>query len=221
MKLQIIIKILAGILVAVTIVSFGWWSLAVGLPQELSDSGSLRNWFDDLGIWGPIAVIGSMVLAILVSPIPSAPVALSAGAIYGHFWGTLYVLTGAEIGAVAAFVIARYLGYDLLHRWFGDQLNRGLAGSQNFLMGTVFASRLMPFISFDIVSYAAGLTALSFWRFSVATLAGIVPASFLLAHFGSELVSDETDSILLAVVLLGLLTAMPFVISLIVRSNRE
>jgi uncharacterized membrane protein YdjX (TVP38/TMEM64 family) len=65
------------------------------------------------------------------------------------------------------------------------------------------------------------LTALSFWRFSVATLAGIVPASFLLAHFGSELVSDETDSILLAVVLLGVFTAMPFVIGLILKSNRK
>jgi len=221
MKLKFIIKILAGIIAVLTIISFCWWSLAVGLPLELSDSGSLRNWFGDLGVWGPIAVIGSMVLAILVSPIPSAPIALSAGAIYGHFWGTIYVLTGAEIGAIAAFGVARYLGYDLLHSWFGDQLDRGLAGSQNFLMGTVFASRLMPFISFDIVSYAAGLTSLSFWRFSVATLAGIVPASFLLAHFGSELVSDETDSILLAVVLLGVFTAMPFVIGLILKSNRK
>ena len=219
MSLPIFIKILAGIVVAVTIISFGWWGSKVGLPLELPDSASLRQWFDELGVWGPVAVIGSMVVAILVSPIPSAPIALSAGAIYGHLWGTLYVLTGSEIGAIAAFGIARFLGYDLLHRWFGDQLNRGLAGSQNFLMGTVFASRLLPFISFDIVSYAAGLTSLSFWRFAVATLAGVIPASFLLAHFGSELVADETDRILLAVGLLGVLTALLFVVKLIAKSD--
>jgi len=186
-----LIKFLLGIAIAAAVLSFGGWGSEVGLPSELPDGASLRQWFDELGTWGPLAVIGSMVVAILVSPLPSAPIALSAGAIYGHFWGALYVLAGSEIGAIAAFAIARFLGHDALHKWFGDQLNRGLAGSQNFLMGTVFASRLLPFISFDIVSYAAGLTSLSFWRFAVATLAGIIPASFLLAHFGSELVADE------------------------------
>jgi uncharacterized membrane protein YdjX (TVP38/TMEM64 family) len=221
MNLPIFIKILAGIIVAAVIMTFNLWASKVGLPSELPDGASLRQWFDELGAWGPVAVIGSMVVAILVSPIPSAPIALSAGAIYGHFWGALYVLIGSEIGAIAAFTIARFLGHDVLHKWFGDQLNRGLAGSQNFLMGTVFASRLMPFISFDIVSYAAGLTSLSFWRFAIATLAGIIPASFLLAHFGSELVADETDRILLAVVLLGALTALPFAVRLIAKSRQS
>ena len=221
MSPQTSIKILAGIIVAVTIVSFGWWGSKVGLPSELPDSTSLRQWFDGLGAWGPVAVIGLMMLAILISPIPSAPIALTAGAIYGHFWGALYVLTGSEIGAIAAFSIARFLGYDLLHSWFGNRLNRGLAGSQNFLMGAVFVSRLLPFISFDIVSYAAGLTSLSFSRFAIATFAGIIPASFLLAHFGSELVAGETDRILIAVVLLGVLAAMPFVYKLIAKSDRN
>jgi len=221
MNLPIFIKILAGIIVAAVIMTFNLWASKVGLPSELPDGASLRQWFDELGAWGPVAVIGSMVVAILVSPIPSAPIALSAGAIYGHFWGALYVLIGSEIGAIAAFTIARFLGHDVLHKWFGDQLNRGLAGSQNFLMGTVFASRLMPFISFDIVSYAAGLTSLSFWRFAIATMAGIIPASFLLAHFGGELVADESDRILLAVALLGALTALPFAVRLIAKSRQS
>jgi uncharacterized membrane protein YdjX (TVP38/TMEM64 family) len=221
MSLPIFIKILAGIIVAAVIMTFNLWASKVGLPSELPDGASLRQWFDELGAWGPVAVIGSMVVAILVSPIPSAPIALSAGAIYGHFWGALYVLIGSEIGAIAAFTIARFLGHDVLHKWFGDQLNRGLAGSQKFLMGTVFASRLMPFISFDIVSYAAGLTSLSFWRFAIATMAGIIPASFLLAHFGGELVADESNRILLAVALLGALTALPFAVRLIAKSRQS
>jgi uncharacterized membrane protein YdjX (TVP38/TMEM64 family) len=221
MSFPIFIKILAGIIVAAAIMTFNLWASKVGLPSELPDGASLRQWFYELGSWGPVAVIGSMVVAILVSPIPSAPIALSAGAIYGHFWGALYVLVGSEIGAIAAFAIARFLGHDVLHKWFGDQLNRGLAGSQNFLMGTVFASRLMPFISFDIVSYAAGLTSLSFWRFAIATMAGIIPASFLLAHFGGELVADESNRILLAVALLGALTALPFAVRLIAKSRQS
>ncbi len=216
-----VIKLLLGIALAAGVLSYGWWGSRAGLPSEWPDGAMLRQWFDGLGVWGPVAVIATMVVAILVSPLPSAPIALAAGAIYGHLWGGLYVLAGAEIGALAAFAVARFFGHDLLHKWFGDQLNRGLAGSQNVLMGTVFASRLLPFISFDIVSYAAGLTSLSFWRFAVATLAGIIPASFLLAHFGSEMVADETDRILVAVILIGALTALPLVLKLVARYRQS
>jgi uncharacterized membrane protein YdjX (TVP38/TMEM64 family) len=79
-------------------------------------------------------------------------------------------------------------------------------------MATVFLSRLLPFISFDIVSYAAGLTSLTLWRFAAATLAGIIPASFLLAHFGGELASDDSHRILVAVLALGVLTGLPFLV---------
>ena len=86
-------------------------------------------------------------------------------------------------------------------------------------MAIVFASRLLPFISFDVVSYAAGLTTLSLWRFAVATLAGILPASFLLAHFGGEMATGELDRIMLAVLALGLLTAIPLACEMLRRRH--
>jgi len=150
--------------------------------------------------------------AILISPIPSAPIALAAGAAYGHGWGALYVLVGAEAGALAAFGLARLVGYETVHRWFGDRLSIGLIGSQNVLMGIVFVSRLLPFLSFDIVSYGAGLTVLSFWRFAIATLAGIAPTSFLLAHFGSEMATGAGSRFLFAVLALGGLTLVPIAV---------
>jgi uncharacterized membrane protein YdjX (TVP38/TMEM64 family) len=173
------------------------------------DGEALKLQVARLGPWGPVAVIALMTMAILVSPIPSAPIALAAGALYGHAWGTLYVLLGAEIGALAAFGIARLVGYEVLRRWLGERLSLGWLGSQNALMGLVFVSRLLPFVSFDVISYAAGLTVLSAWRFALATLAGIVPASFLLAHFGAEMVAGEADQALIATLGLGVLVALP------------
>ncbi len=186
----------------------------------MRDSGALATIVDpealharviQLGSWGPVAVIALMTLAILVSPVPSAPIALAAGAAYGHGWGALYVLLGAQAGAMGAFGIARLVGFDTVHRWFGGRLAVGLAGSQNALTGIVFVSRLLPFLSFDIVSYGAGLTVLSTWRFALATLAGIAPSSFVLAHFGKEMGSGEGDRILVSVLALGGLTLLPVV----------
>lgn len=161
------------------------------------------------GLWGPVLIVTLMTIAVVASPIPSAPIALAAGAAYGHLWGTVQVVIGAELGALIAFGLARVLGHDVLRRVFGDRVDAGLLGSQTALTATVFASRLMPFVSFDMISYAAGLSRLHAWRFALATLAGIIPASFLLAHFGGEAVSGDLGRATWAVLGLGLLTGLP------------
>ena len=117
--------------------------------------------------------------------------------------GTIYVLFRAEAGALAAFSVARLVGNQVLRRWLGDRPSMGYLGSQNTLMGILLVSRLLPLISFDLVGYAAGLTVLSPWRFAIASLVGIIPASFLLAHFGGELTSGETDKAIVSILVLG------------------
>ena len=171
---------------------------------------------DRAGAWGPVVIIMLMTGAVVFSPIPSAPIALASGAAYGHYKGGIYVVIGAEAGALIAFWLARVLGRDAIQRWFGDKLS-GLKflGSQNMLMWLVFVSRLMPFMSFDLVSYAAGLSRLSFWRFAIATLAGIIPASFLLAHFGGEMAQGGLAGGMWLALGLGLVTGAPVVWAMI------
>jgi len=202
-------RIAAGLALALALGAAYWLLRDSELIATVLDAGALKLQVARLGPWGPVAVIGLMAFAILVSPIPSAPIALAAGALYGHAWGTLYVLLGAEIGALAAFGIARLVGYEVLRRWLGERLSLGWLGSQNALMGLVFVSRLLPFVSFDVISYAAGLTVLSLWRFALATLAGILPASFLLAHFGAGMVAGEAEQAMIAALGLGVLVALP------------
>ena len=209
------IRLSAGVLILLALIATYLVLHETGAISTLLDGAALRKHVEQFGTWGPLAIIALMILAVLVSPIPSAPIAMAAGAAYGHAWGTLYVLVGAETGAIAAFGLARILGHAAVKRWFGDRLEMGLIGSQNALMGIVLVSRLVPFISFDLVSYAAGLTVLSFWRFALATLAGIVPASFLLAHFGLEMTSGDGDQFMYSALALGLLTAVPIAWALV------
>lgn len=153
------------------------------------DAGWVQHTVGQLGPVGPLALIVLMALAIVVSPIPSGPIAVAAGALYGTVLGGSLSITGALLGAILAFGSARYLGFDAVRRSSSPVL-RYLAAprSQTTLMLIVFVSRLVPFISFDLVSYAAGLTALSFWQFALATLLGIVPICFGLAAMGAGLV---------------------------------
>ena len=213
--------IIGGILLLImTLVLLLLWQ--TGTLNLLMDSKRLRVVIGNAGMMGPFLIIGLMAMAIVFNPLPSAPLALAAGFAYGHTWGTLYVVIGSVAGAMIAFTIARLLGHDILVRWFGDRLKVGLLGSQNALTAMVLVFWLLPFISFDIVSYAAGLTEIRVWRFFLATVVGIIPASFLLAHFGSEMSTGDPTRISVTVLLLGLITAVPFAVKLILnrRSGR-
>ncbi|MFO7811583.1 MAG: VTT domain-containing protein [Pelovirga sp.] len=163
-----------------------------------------------------------MTLAVVISPVPSAPIALASGMVYGNVWGTIFVVIGAEGGALIAFGIARLAGYEFLKKWIGNKVKSArILGSQTVMMTIVFFSRLLPFISFDIVSYAAGLTPLTFWRFAIATLAGIIPMSFLLSHIGQEAGTGEPRAIFLSSIIIGLLVLLPIVGRMIYQHKRK
>ena len=189
-----------------------------GLADLFADLNLLIVKVKDWGIFGPLMVIGLMVLAIVFNPLPSAPIALAAGAVYGHTFGTIYIVIGAETGAIVAFLIARKAGFELASKYLGDNLSLGRFGSQNAMTAIVFTSRLIPFMSFDLVSYAAGLTSIKLWRFALATILGLMPVSFALAHLGGEIVNTDTDNLVLIILAVGLLTIVPLILNALRQS---
>ena len=209
---------LARFLLLVIVLALGVFLFAPDLLDgsfDWPDRDRLQAWIDAAGIFGPLLVVTLMGLAIVASPLPSAPIALAAGAAYGHTFGTILVVLGAEIGAIAAFLLARRLGRPFVERHFGRNVAPGFLGSQNTLTFVVFASRLLPFLSFDLISYAAGLSALHLWRFALATLAGIIPASFLLAHLGSAAMTGDARTATWTALALGGATALSMLFALL------
>jgi uncharacterized membrane protein YdjX (TVP38/TMEM64 family) len=205
---------------ALTIAAF---AVLAGIYLALDDSEFFRLFAEprllaasirDMQVLGPLLIIGLMCIAIVLNPLPSAPIALAAGAVYGHTLGTVYIVAGAELGAITAFAIARWAGYDFTRRFFGETGALQRIGTQNTLTVLVFVSRLIPFMSFDLVSYAAGLSPLKLWRFALATLLGLIPVSFALAHFGAEIESGNYPVIVGVVLLLGLLTIAPVLLGM-------
>lgn len=183
-----------------------WYFVPWGRVGDMVTQDTVQSLAAQAGIFGPLAIIGLMWLAVVASPIPSAPIAIAAGAVYGHTFGAVYVAIGAELGAVTAFLIARYFAQDTVTRWTGGRLEQGLLGSQNALTWAVFLSRLMPFVSFDAFSYAAGVSKIRFWRFAVATFLGIVPASVVLAHVGTSAITGDVTQASWIALGLGLAT---------------
>ena len=191
--------------------SRGGWIELMSDPAQLLSTLQRNN----QGWSGIVIIVGLMAMAIVFNPIPSAPIALVSGAIYGHTLGTVYIIVGALAGAIIAFSITRLAGRKVVSHFIGEISVPSWIGSQTSMMITVLLSRLVPFISFDLVSYGAGLTSIKLWRFSIATLIGLLPASFLLAHFGSEMTVENLNKSMSYVFSIGILIILPVIWGLI------
>jgi uncharacterized membrane protein YdjX (TVP38/TMEM64 family) len=198
-----------------------WLVARSPLPALLADPERLRAAVEQAGVLGPVAIIAALALAVVVSPIPSAPIAVAAGAAYGTVWGTVYVVAGAQCGALIAFGLARHFGFDAARRWPATARILDGVRSQAALAAIVFASRLLPFLSFDAVSYAAGLTRLRWPQFAVATMAGVAPVSLLLAWFGDSAATTAPGTALWLVLLAGGVTLLPLGVAMLRRRWRR
>lgn len=204
------------ILMLMIIVSIYWILKSSGFITLVMDTEGFKSYIISTGYWGSVIIISLMAFAILFKLLPSAAVALVSGAVYGHTWGTIYIIIGAWFGAVIAFSITRLLGNDALCRLSDRRILVQQEQSQSWLMWGVFVSRLIPVLPYDLISYAMGLTPLKLWRFSIATLIGVIPTSFFLAHVGGELVETNFEQMFSGMMTAGLVILLPVIIVTII-----
>ena len=177
--------------------------------EQLFDPNRLVNSLESLGAMGPLVFVGLMILAVVVSPIPSLPLDIAAGIVFGPFWGMVYAVIGAEIGAIVSFLIARALGKEVLGRLLKTKVTFCEKCSDHHLMGLIFVARLLPIFSFDIISYGAGLTRMSLRVFAIATLLGMIPPTFALTYLGGSVPTLQWPIIVSGLLLAGLFLWLP------------
>ncbi len=165
------------------------------------------------GRFAPLAYILLLAVSIVISQIPNIPLAIAAGMLFGTFWGGLYSVVGGMLGAVSCFFIARFLGITFIKRFIGKIPCFTENCKEKHLVLLVFLSRLLPFFSFDLVSYCAGLTNIKPRTFLIATFLGMIPMTFLIAHMGETIRIHSS----IALVLNGLVLVVFLVLPLLVR----
>jgi uncharacterized membrane protein YdjX (TVP38/TMEM64 family) len=194
----------------VLLLIFGMALIYMGTNYEdLISPDSVMAWLDDVGPLAPILYMLVMAAAIVISPIPSLPLVMMAGAYFGPWLATMYSAIGALAGANISFLIARFLGRSLVERFIKlDRVFWELC-SETVLVKIVFVSRLIPFISFDVISYGAGLTRMSLWKFTIATFFGMLPMTFLFAYYGSIITINSTLTYVLGIIMVLVFLLLP------------
>lgn len=185
--------------------------LYVAFSGDLQNYISQKNILAQLEKMGRLAPLGYMaVMAVTVTtPLPTLPLNFAAGIFFGPYWGTLYSAAGALGGSIISYTVARLLGRSLIERFLRGHINFCTACSDRMLTGIVFLARLVPLVSFDMISYGAGLTKMSLSRYCIATFLGMLPLTFVYNYFGSALAVDGRVAIVLGIVMVGMLFLLP------------
>lgn len=145
----------------------------------------LKNWIRSSGGFAPILFIVLYVLATIFC-LPGSILTLAAGALFGTWLGTLYVILGSNFGANAAFLIARFLGQDVADKFLrGGKLAKLSEGVAKNGFGVVLGLRLVPIFPFNGLNYGLGLSPVAWKDYALGSFVGMIPGTFAYVSLGN------------------------------------
>jgi uncharacterized membrane protein YdjX (TVP38/TMEM64 family) len=134
----------------------------------------------------PFLVVLLRFVGVVLAPLPGAPVAFASLALMPWWLALLSNIAGAWLGAVTAFFIARKFREPVVARLAPlrrvQEWQTRLSTHQQLLGFAALRAVSIP--AFDFVSYAAGLSAMRFRVFMLATLLVDIPVNLAFFYFG-------------------------------------
>lgn len=208
---------IAAVLAVLVAVGLIWGEQIV---QLVADPTAFRAWVEDKGIWGPLAMIGAVVLQILVAFIPGEPFEVAAGYAFGAWRGLTLCLIGSFIGEMAAILLARRFGVRLLKTLFPkhDIENMEFFKNPDRLRFLTFILFLIPGTPKDVMAYALGLTPISVWEGTLLTCVARIP-SILTSTLSGHALGEQ--QYLTAIIVYGLTGLVSLIAILLYRRHQK
>lgn len=152
------------------------------------DFTEMRDFVASYGAWAAVVSFLLMVFQSVAAPLPAFILTFANASLFGWWQGAILSWASAMAGAAVCFWIARALGREAVEKLCSRS---SLAAIERFFARhgdqSVLIARLLPFVSFDFVSYFAGLTSMPFRGFMIATGIGQLPATLVYSYVGGML----------------------------------
>lgn len=169
------------------------------------DISAIRDYILSFGIWAPIISYLLMLFQSLIAPLPSFVITFVNAGLFGWWKGALLSWVGTVSGAAMCFWIAKFFGREVVARLTTKTALRSVDKFfDRYGKYAVLIARLLPFVSFDVVSYAAGLTSMRFWPFFWATCIGQIPITLVYSYVGDMLTGSAKAVVIGALVFISL-----------------
>jgi uncharacterized membrane protein YdjX (TVP38/TMEM64 family) len=148
------------------------------------DANRIIAFVEQFPIFSPVLFIFIYVFMTIFLA-PTLPLNLAAGFLWGGFFGALITIIACALAAIAAFLIARYLAYDVLKNKFNNNFWNSLKGKvQKNDWKIIALTRLNPIFPFGLINYFYGLTPVSFINYLWSTVLFGLPLVALFSYLG-------------------------------------
>jgi len=142
---------------------------------------ALGQFLARVGFWAPLAFIVIYAAGVCLF-IPGTLLTGLGAAIFGPYWGFVWVWLGAMIGASAAFFIGRTLGREFAASLIGERLKKYDNAIERNGFATVLYLRLVYF-PFTPMNFGMGVTKVRFLDYFAGTALGIIVGTFVFTFF--------------------------------------
>ena len=163
------------------------WEYLLELTAAFQSIETARAYIKSYGALAPVVSAILMIFQSVIAPLPAFLITFANGTLFGFWWGSLLSWSSSMVGAALCFYIARALGIQritaLISQPAVDKANDFV---EKYGTYAILIARLMPFISFDVVSYFAGATRMRFLGFWIATGIGQMPATLVYSYLGES-----------------------------------
>ncbi len=184
--------VIAGVLLALLVTALllpevRAWLLTAGRALFGPDDTQRRALVQQLGVWGPLALIGGMLLQAILPLLPAAADVVLASLLYGFWLGFAIVYSGTLLGAALGYAVGRRFGGWAVRRLAGERVSRRLeqfAAERG--VQAVLLVRLMPALKAEVMNLVAGAVGMAFWPFMAASALGALPATALVVWLASS-----------------------------------
>ena len=190
----------------------------ISLFQSL-DIEAIKAYILSFGLLAPFVSFALMVFQSILAPLPAFLITFANAALFGWVYGALLSWSSAMIGALLCFYIAKMLGREVVEKLTSKIALKSVdAFFEKHGVYAILIARLLPFISFDIVSYAAGLTRMSLRSFLIATGLGQLPATLIYSYAG-EMLTGGAKTFVYGLLILFSVSVLVYLIKRVYRGN--
>lgn len=163
------------------------WEYCLELTAAFQSIETARAYIASYGALAPVVSAILMVFQSVIAPLPAFLITFANGTLFGFWWGSLLSWSSSMVGAAFCFYIARYLGIQRITRLISQPaVEKANDFVEKYGTYAILIARLMPFISFDVISYFAGTTRMRFLGFWIATGIGQMPATLVYSYLGES-----------------------------------
>lgn len=183
---------------------------------EITQEG-IQNYFAKFGVFAVVIFFFAVVI-ISMTPLPDSPIVAAGIIIMGVPLGFVMIWLSLVVSGMINFTIAKRLGRNFVQNYFPESIKYADRFAQENGIEAVIIARIFTFVTFDMISYAAGITSMPYFKYFIALVIGILPIAINYTFLGAAIASGN---LLTSILSFSVSVAFAIALGLLARAGRK